>query len=571
MKAMPKEALRYAMLLIVLFTIATITVRSILVFLEARLDHDHFYVVNILMFSLTLGFMMIAGAFGLWAVRFSAEAESRRRIGRFVDAMDYLSDGLVTLDAKGRVTGSNPAAAEMAGRDALKGLSLCDVFNGLSQEDAETLIRERQPRECECRLQAGADDKVYRFRSQPSEGLTLVMISDVTSVSEQIARNRQAARLQLIGQIARGVAHDFNELLCAVSGQASLLRHLPRDSEETQASITQILRQADKGIALAAHLRDLAQPVSMSAPTDVCHEYLAMAVEKIRDSLPDAWSIEPDLQPVAPVSFTGLQIEQIVVNLALLCADALNDRGALRIAMRPPQPEYPFDLDTRFAGVILVDARGPENTPPPTAGRSEDADTTEAGVILSVVRSMVENARGSFDTLRNEQGRPMYRIGLPFGALSPGTGTITRDISEFETYMAQWSVLLALPPGRKQFQSLRSRLEACKVDMLNLDNIMSVLGHVDKDLALDVVVLDRTLLGLEMESLLKALLKLRPSAGFVALTEQEGEALKSLVGDVVFADTHADPNRILMAMIEAKGQAVRRSGEKRDASIEQGA
>ena len=560
MKKMPKEAFRYAILLIALFAIATLTVRSILLFLEERLAPEHFYVVNILMFSLTLGFMMIAGAFGLWAVRFSAEGESRRRIGRFVDAMDYLSDGLVTLDDKGRITGSNPAASVMAERESLNALSLRDVFDGLSEADADALVRERKPHECECKPKTGMGGKVYRFRSQPSEGLTLVMISDVTTMNEQIARNRQAARLQLIGQIARGVAHDFNELLCAVSGQASLLRHLPRDSEETQAGIEHILRDADKGIALATHLRDLAQPVRTAAPTEVCHEYLAMAVDRIRDSLSDdVWTVETDLRPVAPVSFTGLQIEQIVVNLALLCADAMSRGGILKVEIRPPQPDYPFDLDGVFAGVILVSVRGRASAASSGARMTVESDTTESGVILSVIRSMIEDAGGAFDVLRSGQGLPMYRVGLPYGTFSPATGTIARDIREFEAYMAQWSVLLALAPGRQRFEPLKDRLKACRADVLEVDNIMSVLAHVDKDVALDAVIADRTLLGREMESLLKAVLKLRPSAGVVVLTEQAGAEFKTLAGDVVFAEAHADPDSLLMALVEAKGQAVRRS------------
>lgn len=559
MKTMPKEAFRYAVLLIVLFAIATLTVRSILAFLNERLAPEHIHVVNLLMFSLTLGFMMIAGAFGLWAVRFSAEGESRRRIGRFVDAMDYISDGLVTLDAKGRITGANPAAAKMAERESLNALSLRDVFDGLSEADAEALIRERHPHECECKPKSGKGGKVYRFRSQPSEGLTLVMISDVTTMNEQVARNRQTARLQLIGQIARGVAYDFNELLCAVSGQASLLRHLPRDSKETQAGIEQIMRYAEKGIALATHLRDLAQPVRMAVPTtDVCHEYLAMAVDRIRASLPYDWSVETDLQPVAPVSFTGLQIEQIVVNLALLCADAMSGAGILRVEIRPPESEYPFDLPG--AGVVLVSVRVADSGAHPDRHRRPDSDTTESGVILSVIRSMIEDAGGAFDVLRSAQGLPMYRVGLPYGTFSPDTGgVIARDIREFDAYMAQWTVLLALAPGRQRFQPLKDRLKACRADVVTADNIMSVLAHVDKDVALDAVIVDRTLLGQEMESLLRAVLKLRPSAGVVVLTEQDASEFKTLVGDVVFAGAYADPDSLLMALVESKGKAVRRS------------
>jgi len=49
-------------------------------------------------------------------IQFSA-GRGRRRVSRFVDAMDYLHDGLLATDRKGRITGSNPAARNIAGTD----------------------------------------------------------------------------------------------------------------------------------------------------------------------------------------------------------------------------------------------------------------------------------------------------------------------------------------------------------------------------------------------------------------------------------------------------------------------
>ena len=74
-------------------------------------------------------------------------------------------------------------------------------------------------------------NKTFRFRSQPSSelhslGLRLIQISDVTLIRKQQQRQRQFARLQLVGNIAHGVAHDFNNILCSIAGYASLLGHL---------------------------------------------------------------------------------------------------------------------------------------------------------------------------------------------------------------------------------------------------------------------------------------------------------------------------------------------------------
>ena len=51
--------------------------------------------------------------------------------------------------------------------------------------------------------------------SESSEGLRLILISDVTEMKRQAVRHRQVATLQLIGRVGRGVATDFNNILCS--------------------------------------------------------------------------------------------------------------------------------------------------------------------------------------------------------------------------------------------------------------------------------------------------------------------------------------------------------------------
>ena len=112
----------YAVLLIVLFAISAIAVQQVIAYLESSISISAYRVAVISIWTLTLGFMLIAGAFGLWAIQFSAESESRRRIGQLVETIDYMSDGLVALDHRGRITAMNPTARRIAGlKDVRRG------------------------------------------------------------------------------------------------------------------------------------------------------------------------------------------------------------------------------------------------------------------------------------------------------------------------------------------------------------------------------------------------------------------------------------------------------------------
>lgn len=556
MRLITRGALGYAVLLIILFAIATIAVWQTLAYIEEQISLEQYKIVMALIWALTLGFMLIAGAFGIWAIQFSVEAESRRRIGRLVDAMDYLRDGLLAVDRKGRITGSNPAAAKIVGSTLTKHESIEDVFTCLSKEDVSLLLSTKEPNEVERKLVSANISRILRFRSQPSEGLTLVLVSDVTTLNAQRRRSRQIARLQLIGQLARGVAHDFNNLLSVISGHASLLTRLQPDSSEMANSVEAITQSTDKGIALAGHLLELTQPAIAGRSTDMVEEHVRTAVESLRNSLPATWKVESTFQDQLPaVALTGIQIEQVVLNLGLLAADALNEPGILKITVAKPNTNHLFNVDSRFAGVILITTAGPSVT-----ARADETivreTSRESGVIQSVIRSMLEESGGTLDCLTGNGGSPIYRVCLPRGIIITSREEAGELAGELGDYIADWTILLA--KRTHQHSPLDKRLDELKVKVERVDNITSVLARVEEARKLDAMILDKYLLGKEAAGLLKAIVKLHPTAGIIVLCEDAELEIAGLPPDVISLPAHSDPNSILMSMIEAKTLAVRR-------------
>ena len=123
MRLFPKETWSYAVLLVILFGITTIAVWQTILFLETCVPETEIGIVTALLWTLTLGFMLIAGAFGLWSIQFAAGAESRRRISAIVTSMDYIQDGLLAIDHHDRITGCNTGRGEHAARSALSAAS----------------------------------------------------------------------------------------------------------------------------------------------------------------------------------------------------------------------------------------------------------------------------------------------------------------------------------------------------------------------------------------------------------------------------------------------------------------
>ena len=557
-----KEMWSYAVLLIVLFCIETIAVWHTINYLGEQIPDDQYAIAALLIWILTLGFMLIAGAFGLWAIQFSAEAESQRRIGHLVSTMDYLSDGLIVVDKKGRITGANPAGSKITSTDteSLLGTHVGSVFPCLSHEDIELLLSKKRPNEVEREHQNYGTPVTLRFRSQSSGNLSLILISDITGMTQLRAHNRQVARLQLIGHLARGVAHDFNNLLCGISGHASLLARLQHtESEDFNKSIDSITRHADKGIALAGHLLELSNAGTSSRNTSHASDHVSDAVDMLHNSIPKNTQVTLESsRALPPVALTGIQIEQTVMNLAMVIAETTTDSaGTITIRVSPPNPqETILDIGSNYAGVIIIAYREDSIDNDAASNSSFTASSREPGIIESIIISTLTATGGKLDILAAPNNMPVYRICLPFGTDSKPQGETPELADELKAYISNWSVLIAR--SAQNHSDLDSKLSGmnAKVDFAN--DVMSTLARVDDEEPLDAMVIDLRILGRESKALLRAIIKLRPTAGIVVIDTNSGEALQSLHSDIFFVSNNNEANAILHALIQAKSLAAKR-------------
>src|SRR5262249_42115744 len=128
MRLFSKEATRYAFLLICLFATAAMAVWHVLAYLGDRLDPHDYAVIATSGCIITFGFMLRAGACGLWGMQLGGVEKTRGGMGHLVDAMDYIQDGLIALARRGGLRGVNPAVKRITGTEAETNQNLADVF-----------------------------------------------------------------------------------------------------------------------------------------------------------------------------------------------------------------------------------------------------------------------------------------------------------------------------------------------------------------------------------------------------------------------------------------------------------
>lgn len=549
MRIFRTEIWSYAVLLIILFCIAALAVWCTLQYIEEQVSTAEFHTITAAMWALTMGFMLIAGSFGLWAIQFAGEAEGRRRVGHFVDAMDYLSDGLLIMDQRGQIIGSNPAARAMSGSTLEQQESVGDVFRCLNAEDVTLLVDSDSPSEVERDSPEAGGMRIWRFRSQPAEGMVLVLVSDVTRANAQRIRSRQSARLQLIGEIAKGVAHDFNNLLCGISGYASLLSRMKPGSEDAGECTSAITKSVERGIAMAGHLLTLSQESAGGRFTDIVADHIESAGSILRDSLPDGWQVESHMHGrISPVSLTGTQVEQIVTNLGFLATDIADSPSILRIEAGGVDMPGILRTDSAIAGVLVI------GVVPSGVSlndfRPADKSGAEYGVIESVLKSMLLEAGGNLETVSDGKGHSMFRVSLPLGNMMAGLTKADALPDELKAYVSGWSVLLASP--RREYAALEKSMSDLKMSVTTCDSIAGLLTAIEQQADVDAMVIDGRIVGMESKGILGAVLKLRPSAAIVVLCDDPDAMPRSMLSDISFIVASSAPDAVLAAMIEAK-------------------
>jgi two-component system cell cycle sensor histidine kinase/response regulator CckA len=160
----------------------------------------------------------------------------------------------------------------------------------------------------------------------------LVVVTDVTERTRLETRLRETQRLEALGRLAGGVAHEFNNLLAAVLGHAELLLVEMPVGSARRDSAEEIVRAARRGSDLTRHMlafgrRQLLRPEVVDVNTvvqDIERLLRPLLAADVRVSL---------TLPVGPTwaRVDRSQLELVIMNLAMNARDAMPSGGALTV------------------------------------------------------------------------------------------------------------------------------------------------------------------------------------------------------------------------------------------------
>jgi signal transduction histidine kinase/ActR/RegA family two-component response regulator/HAMP domain-containing protein len=160
----------------------------------------------------------------------------------------------------------------------------------------------------------------------------VMVFRDVTRAKEIERQLRQSQKLDAIGQLTGGVAHDFNNILTVITGTAEILADGVADRPNLLAIARMIDQAADRGADLTRHLLAFARRQPLEPRSVDINNLVLDAAQLLRPTLGEHIEIESMLEPDAePALIDPSQLSTALLNLAVNARDAMPNGGKLTL------------------------------------------------------------------------------------------------------------------------------------------------------------------------------------------------------------------------------------------------
>src|SRR5438445_6328805 len=270
------------------------------------------------------------------------EAESR-----YLTLFTDLPIGLCKTTPEGKIMDANPAMVQLLGfpdRETLLSVNAADLYvDSADRKRWQMLIgRDDAVRRYEAPLRRHDGSTIWveeNIRAvRNAEGGVLYFegsVEDITDRRYLEAQLRQSQKMESIGQLAAGVAHDFNNILTIIKGHTDLLLAKSAAAPGLQEPLQKISAAADRAANLTRQLltfsrRQIMQQRALDL-NEVIRQVASMLERTLGEDIVLKFDFTQNLRAIYP---NTTMVKQIVMNLAVNDRAAIPEGGKLSIATR---------------------------------------------------------------------------------------------------------------------------------------------------------------------------------------------------------------------------------------------
>jgi len=268
-----------------------------------------------------------------------AEEALRTSEAHYRTILEHIGDAVFITTPDGHYLDVNPQACAMTGydRDELLRLGSVDTYPLEEREAAaaraaevasgRSIVFDRRL------LRKDGTVIIVEINARPlPDGRLLAAMRDITERRNLENQLRQAQKMEAVGRLAGGLAHDFNNVLTAVFGYVDLLSEELAPGSHAREDVEEIRRAAERAAALTRQLlafsrQQVLDPIVLSV-NDLIRNLDKMLRRLIGEDVDLRLNLAPD---VGNVRADPGQLEQVIANLVVNARDAMPEGGKLLI------------------------------------------------------------------------------------------------------------------------------------------------------------------------------------------------------------------------------------------------
>lgn len=352
--------------------------------------------------------------------------------------IDNALDAIVTIDPAGKVTGWNPQAQAIFGwscREVL-GRELCDLVIPPQYRQAHLRAMDRflatgRPTILNHRIEISA---LHRDGREFPVELTVsslraggqlsfsAFIRDITQQRQLEEQLRQSQKMEAIGRLAGGVAHDFNNVLTVMTGMSELSLHTVGEDHPIGNHLKMVVQSGERAAGLTRQLLAFSRRQLLQVKVVDLNQTMLGLAKMLRRLIGE--DIELVMLPAAEPAWVQTdpgQFEQVILNLAVNARDAMPRGGKLSLelsrttldpaAAGPGLEPGPYVLLRCRDTGIGMDAETRKHLFEPFFTTKEPGRGTGLG--LATVYGIVQQSRGGIEVTSQPGCGACFEIYLP--------------------------------------------------------------------------------------------------------------------------------------------------------------
>ncbi len=373
----------------------------------------------------------------------AAREQVRQSISVLENTFNTIAEAVLVIDTKGDVLLTNPAAQRLLGYRP--GMAVGDIWklNSFCEPGTTTPLKFEDRPSTRALLGQSFDRREVLIRPVDGSKPILVMVSarplrnasgaisgaslvfhDITDTYETAQQLQQAQKLDAVGKLTGGVAHDFNNMLTVITGTIEILKEGVSDKPGALAIAELIDQAADRCSELIRHLLAFARKQPLRPRHVDINTAIADIAKLLRPSIGEQIKIDVILgDDVEAAHIDASQLANSLVNMAINARDAMPNGGKLLLETRNVVLDEAYaqiNPDVTAAPYIMVAISDTgAGMPPEVRERAFDPFFTTkspgkgTGLGLSMVYGFVKQSGGHVKIYSEEGEGTTIKLYLP--------------------------------------------------------------------------------------------------------------------------------------------------------------